>query len=216
MTQVFGAWKLSYECRPAKGESRHTNGSIVYSAESQADAIASGLRWMKGREAYADLFGAFMYFQISPYVIGPIDSNGSLHPGTGMRLMEWSRDRAGVDKETYCDWKIAEYQRKAGKGREMISTRICVSCLIDLPRGATTGQCTIYRSGDSHVLCEECFLDEDGEMFELAGTNNLPFLLDIYDQAWNRKRQGAAGKRPSQHYSDHVKGIGNAELFDGL
>ena len=98
----------------------------------------------------------------------------------------------------------------------MISTRICVSCLIDLPRGATTGECGIYRSGDSHVLCEECFFDEDGPMFELAGTNDLPFMLDIYDQAWNRKRQGAKGKRPSQHYSDHVKGSGNGELFDGL
>jgi len=115
MTQILAAWKLGYECRPAKGESLNTNGSIVYTAESAAEAVAAGLRWMKGREAYPEFFGEFMYFQISPYVIGPIDSHGSLHPGAGMRLMEWSRDRAGVDKETYCDWKIAEYQRKEEK-----------------------------------------------------------------------------------------------------
>lgn len=79
-------------------------------------------------------------------------------------------------------------------------TRICASCLIDLPSGATTGECTIYRSGPGIVLCEPCFLDEDGPLFEMAGTNDLPFLLDIYDQAWNRRRAGESGDRPSQLY----------------
>lgn len=75
--------------------------------------------------------------------------------------------------------------------------RICVSCLIPLHELATTGECTLYRSSDYHVLCEPCFLDEDEVLFELAGTNDIPELLELYDAAQHRKRTGQAGALPS-------------------
>lgn len=104
-------WSLHYET----GKSEYLDarsGHIIYHAEDEADAVVSGLRWMKGREKFPDLFGEFTYFQISPYVIGPIGEKGELNPSHGFRLMEWSRCRAGVDKETYCDWKVAEFSKR--------------------------------------------------------------------------------------------------------
>lgn len=104
-------WKLNYECHNRSGIVGGAGGSITYSADTPAEAVASALRWIKSREAMPDLFGNFVYFQISPHCIGPIDASGSLLTRTGMRIMEWSQDRAGVDMDTYCDWKIAEYSK---------------------------------------------------------------------------------------------------------
>lgn len=115
---IIPAWKLGYECRQPKGMEDvqgGRNGSITFTAPTASEAVASARRWMRGRLKFPEFFGEFTYFQISPYQIGPIDENGSLSPGAGFRLMEWSRCRAGVDMETYCDWKIAEYQRLEAK-----------------------------------------------------------------------------------------------------
>lgn len=116
MTTTFLAYELSYEYRggPALPEAR--NSSLIYSAPSASEAVAAAQRWMEGRLiAVPEFFARFTYFQIHPYIIGPIDDKGGLFNSRQFRLMEWSRDRAGVDMATYCEWKIAEYQKSEAK-----------------------------------------------------------------------------------------------------
>jgi hypothetical protein len=110
MTEIFHAYKLNYECEADYGPG---NGALIFTAENDSDAVASALRWMQGRtKIIPQVFKKFTYFEISPYEIGPIDEKGGMHNGRSFRLMEWSRCRAGVDMETYCEWKIAEYTKK--------------------------------------------------------------------------------------------------------
>ena len=83
--------------------------------------------------------------------------------------------------------------------------RLCVSCLKRLYQGDTTGDCTLYRSSETFELCEECFLDEDGPLFEMAGTNNIPWLVDLYWNARARYDKGETGFRPSQLYAAYSR-----------
>lgn len=103
-------WVLHYE---ATGECGARSSFLTFAADSAADAIEGALRWITGREAYPELFGTFTYFEISPHTIEPIGPNGELNSRTGMRIMEWSLDRAGgLSKVDYCAWKATEYRRK--------------------------------------------------------------------------------------------------------
>lgn len=79
---------------------------------------------------------------------------------------------------------------------------ICVACLKTLDEYKDcVGECTLYKSTDYHTLCEECFLDEDGPLFDLAGTNDIPGLIAIYDQAYARRRNNSDVRgRPTQLY----------------
>ncbi len=99
-------FKLNYE---------HANGSgfIVFESENAATAIAEANLWIDSREKMPDLFGTFLYYQLSPYKIYTIDpGTGSLNGGNGMRLIEWSWDRAGVDRHTFRDWMIEKFDRE--------------------------------------------------------------------------------------------------------
>lgn len=102
-------WSLQYEYRYPGGV---RSDSINFSALDESDAVAAALRYMQGREKIPEFFTELLYFQIHPLTIGTIGPLGEYGTKIGFRLMEWSRDRAGVDKETYCEWKIAEWSRK--------------------------------------------------------------------------------------------------------
>jgi hypothetical protein len=101
-------WELSYQY---KCNNLALDGSFIYRADEAAKAVASAKRWINCRLLFPEFFQEFYYFQISPYEVGQINDQGQLLTRRGMRLMEWSRDRAGVDLDTYCDWKVAEYSR---------------------------------------------------------------------------------------------------------
>jgi len=119
----YAAWELSYEYKmPAFNgiPASYSHGKIIYSSPSAQEAVAAAQRFMNGRvKAAPEFFERFVHFQIHPYVIGPIDEHGGIFNSRQFRTMEWSRDRAGVDLDTYCAWKIEEFKRleaKSGKG----------------------------------------------------------------------------------------------------
>ena len=70
----------------------------------------------------------------------------------------------------------------------------CVRCCEKL--GRVTGESSIYRSDDSHILCEPCFFDEEAEQ-ERRGTNNLPDVLAKYDENIERMIK-QAGQRQAR------------------
>lgn len=111
---ILTAWQCSFEY--IDGENNCRNSDIVYKATDAADAVDSARRWLNGRmKDVPEFYKRFIYFQISPYPIGPISETGQYQTGGSFRIMEWSRDRAGVDMDIYCDWKIEEYSRKSEK-----------------------------------------------------------------------------------------------------
>lgn len=121
---TFSCYSCQYEYwLPDKVDVTQT--TITYTAASGAEAVLASLRFWKSRERMPDLFGPLLYLQIHPMTIGGIDEKGSLTGRKSFRLLEWSRDRAGVDLETYVQWKVAEYTKRdleAAKQRAISST----------------------------------------------------------------------------------------------
>lgn len=104
-------FSLAYQCS-AEGNRQ----SLVFESENEATAIEEVNAWMDSREAeLPEFFGKFLYYQIFPYTIHRIDDKGHLTGGASFRLLEWSHDRAGVDRHTFRDWMVAKFttERKA-------------------------------------------------------------------------------------------------------
>lgn len=90
----------------------HTGG-FIFESENEVTAVIEANAWMDSRETeLPEFFGLFLYYQISPYTIHRIDDKGHLTGGASFRLLEWSHDRAGVDRHTYRDWKVAEFSKE--------------------------------------------------------------------------------------------------------
>ena len=56
----------------------------------------------------------------------------------------------------------------------------CVNCGANL-EGKPRGNSSIYGATSEHVLCEPCFFEEEA-MQEAEGTNNLPHVLEKYNE----------------------------------
>lgn len=64
-------------------------------------------------------------------------------------------------------------------------SRYCVGCGMQLFRGSTYGESSIYQSRPRHILCESCFEVEEA-LIDNEGTNNLPDVLKFYEKTLDR------------------------------
>lgn len=104
-------FRLSYEYKGGSAVPGHSGGNIEFEADNRSDALRSAVRWMDNRtKAAPEIFGEFVYFKLCPYSIYRIDDKGGCLTGGGFRLMEWSLDRAFIERDTYVDWKCSEWE----------------------------------------------------------------------------------------------------------
>lgn len=83
------------------------------SAEEAALAMEKAMAMMAEHNlTTGEFFGKFTYYELNPYKIHTMDGHGVLQGGHGFRIMEWSWDRAGVDRHTFRDWMIAKFSKE--------------------------------------------------------------------------------------------------------